>query len=156
MSVRRVLHGTLCAAALAASAPASAAEDASRAWQNWTLNCQGCHRPDGSGTPGGAPRMPGVVGRFLWTPEGRDYLTRVPGVATAPLPDDQLAELLNYVLRHYDGPNLPRAFRPYTAADIAEGRRRILRTDAAAARRALISKPPSEGAELQHQPQGGR
>jgi hypothetical protein len=140
MNLRPAFGGIVSAAVLAAASSAPAAE---RAWQDWVLNCQGCHRPDGGGSPGGAPAMPGVLGAFLRTAEGRDYLTRVPGVATAPLPDGELAELLNYVVRRYDGANLPRDFRPYTAAEIAEGRRRILRIDAAATRSRVLSRLPA-------------
>ena len=62
-----------------------------RAWQNWTLNCQGCHRPDGSGSEGTAPSLAGTVSKFLNVPGGRDYLGRVPGVATSPLGNADLA-----------------------------------------------------------------
>jgi hypothetical protein len=59
-------------------------------------------------------------------------------VATAPLSDSDLAEVLNYVLRRFDSADLSRDFRPYTAAEIAQGRRTILRTNAAEVRRQLI------------------
>ena len=42
--------------------------DMRRAWQNWTLNCQGCHRADGSGSAGTAPPIQGTVARFLMRP----------------------------------------------------------------------------------------
>ena len=68
------------------------------AWQNWTLNCQGCHRLDGSGSDGTAPSLAGTVAKFLWVPGGREYLIRVPGVATSPLSDADLAEVMNCML----------------------------------------------------------
>ena len=43
-----------------------------RAWQNWTLNCQGCHRPDGTGSAGTAPSLAGTVSKFLTVPGGRE------------------------------------------------------------------------------------
>ncbi|MGA0601260.1 c-type cytochrome [Caulobacter sp. KR2-114] len=110
------------------------------AWTNWALNCQGCHRPNGFGTPGGAPPLRGVVARFLTVEGGRAYLTRVPGVATAPLGDQDLADVLNFVLRHFDGGRLPPDFKPYTAAEIAAGRQSLLRTDAATTRQRLIAR----------------
>src|SRR5262245_8771458 len=65
------------------------------AWQHWVLNCQGCHRTDGSGSPETAPPLRGMVAQFTNVTGGREYLARVPGVATAPLTDTELAELLN-------------------------------------------------------------
>jgi mono/diheme cytochrome c family protein len=108
---------TLALAAGAARAEAVSGAD-HHAWQNWAVGCQGCHRPDASGSPKGAPPMKGVVARFLWVEGGRDYLMRVPGVATSPLGDADLAELLNFVLRHFDGEDLPRDFKPFTAEEI--------------------------------------
>jgi hypothetical protein len=136
------LLGAAVAAAMgcgvAGAEPLSPADQA--AWNHWAVNCQGCHRPDASGTPGGAPTMKGVVARFLQVDGGREYLTRVPGVATAPLPDRDLADLLNFVLRHFDGADLPADFKPYTAQEIAAGRRAPLRTEAAEMRRRLVAR----------------
>ena len=39
------------------------------------------------------------LGSLLATPAGRAYLVRVPGVAQAPLDDERLAALLNWVSR---------------------------------------------------------
>lgn len=128
----------LAFAGAAAAAPLAGPDQA--AWTRWALNCQGCHRPDGAGTPGGAPPLPGVVAAFLTVEGGRAYLTRVPGVASAPLGDQDLADVLNFVLRRYDGARLPDDFKPYTAAEIAAGRKAPLRTDAARARRQLIAR----------------
>src|SRR5260370_23019745 len=73
-----------------------------RAWQNWTLNCQGCHRPDGSGSAGTPPSLAGTVSRFLAGTGGREYLGRAPGVATSALSSTDLAELINWMfLRFY-------------------------------------------------------
>ncbi|MES2895462.1 MAG: cytochrome c [Pseudomonadota bacterium] len=123
----------------AASAQPVAGPDQA-AWTRWALNCQGCHRPDGAGTAGGAPPMRGVVAAFLKVDGGRAYLTRVPGVASAPLDDQELADVLNFMLRRYDGARLPANFKPYTAAEIAAGRKVPLRTDAARARQQLIAR----------------
>ncbi|KQW65554.1 hypothetical protein ASE17_19055 [Phenylobacterium sp. Root77] len=43
------------------------------------------------------------------------------------------------LLRRYDGAQLPVSFKPYTAAEIAAGRRAPLRADAARVRRELIA-----------------
>jgi hypothetical protein len=53
----------------------------------YMLQCRGCHRPDGAGTPGVVPPLAGFVGRFLGVPGGREFLVRVPGSAQSPLTD---------------------------------------------------------------------
>jgi hypothetical protein len=105
---------------------------------NYVLHCQGCHLADGAGTPGsGIPALAGSVGRFVRVPEGREYLTRVPGVAQSPLDDAALAELLNWVLHHFSAAELPADFVPYTAEEIGRGRRLPL-TDVEGVRRRLL------------------
>jgi cytochrome c553 len=114
--------------------------DAQRAWQNWTLNCQGCHRPDGSGSSGTTPGVAGNVARFLIAAQGREYLARVPGVATSPLSDGDLAEVLNWMLWRFDAQDLPADFVPFTAAEVADLRKRPLRLEASRMRSDLASK----------------
>jgi hypothetical protein len=134
------------AAPSAAVAPSGAAEappgvaSPQRAWQNWTLNCQGCHRPDGTGSAGTAPSLAGTVARFLSVPGGREYLGRVPGVATSPLPDADLAEVMNWMLWRFDREHVPTDFRPFTAAEIAQLRARPLRLEASQMRADLLQK----------------
>jgi mono/diheme cytochrome c family protein len=125
-------------------APAGVA-DARRAWQNWTLNCQGCHRLDGTGSEGTAPSLAGTVAKFLWVPGGREYLVRVPGVATSPLASDDLAEVVNWMLWRFDKANLPSAFQPFTAAEIAPLRTRPLRLEASQMRTDLLRKAEASG-----------
>ncbi len=124
-------------AAIPAGAPAGVA-NVQRAWQNWTLNCQGCHRQDGGGSAATAPPLKGNVARFLSVPGGREYLGRVPGVATSALSDANLSEVLNWMLWRFDAAHLPKGFKPYTAAEIGRLRKRPLRLDAAPMRRELL------------------
>jgi len=121
--------------------------DATLARQHYMLQCQGCHRPDGTGTMTTAPPMTGMVARFLAVPGGREYIVRVPGVATAVLTDIQLAELLNWTLYRFDAANVPASFQPYTATEVGALRRHPLRTEAKVLRAQLIS-------ELDQQPTG--
>jgi hypothetical protein len=114
-------------------------ENAQRAWQNWTLNCQGCHRSDGSGSDATAPGIADTVAKFLLVPGGREYLIRVPGVAASPLSDTDLAEVINWMLWRFDKEHLPASFQPYTAAEIAPLRARPLRLEASQMRSALLS-----------------
>jgi cytochrome c553 len=93
--------GWMLGAAHAQELPAGV-PNAQRAWQHWTLNCQGCHRQDGTGSEGTAPSLAGTVARFLAVPGGREYLGRVPGVATSPLSNEDLAEVMNWMLWRFD------------------------------------------------------
>lgn len=129
-------------AVLATPGPAAPAgvTHAQRAWQNWTLNCQGCHRPDGTGSAGTAPSLAGTVAKFLGVPGGREYLGRVPGVATSPLADADLAELMNWMLWRFDKGHLPADFQPFTGAEIGRLRTQPLRLEAAQMRTDLLSK----------------
>jgi cytochrome c553 len=115
-------------------------ENPQRAWQHWTLNCQGCHRPDGTGSDQTAPSIKGTVARFLSVPGGREYLSRVPGVAASPLSDADLAEVMNWMLWRFDREHVPADFQPYTAAEIGRLRTRPLRLEASQMRAALLKK----------------
>jgi mono/diheme cytochrome c family protein len=139
-----------CAALLLMIAPAAAspgvASDA-RAKMNWMLHCQGCHQPDATGSANGAPPMANIVARFLAVEGGREYLTRVPGVANAGLGDEELAELLNWTLATFDKDHLPADFAPFTAQEVGTGRAHPLVSDAATMRDALRLKFPASGNE---------
>jgi mono/diheme cytochrome c family protein len=127
-------------AALAQSSAPAGVENAQRAWQHWTLNCQGCHRPDATGSAGTTPSLAGTAAKFLWVPGGREYLTRVPGVATSALSDADLAEVLNWLLWRFDKENLPANFQPFTAAEVGAQRVRPLRLEASQMRADLLRK----------------
>lgn len=114
-----------------------------RAWQNYALNCQGCHRPDGAGSEKTAPPLAGVVATFIRVDGGREYLVQVPGVATSPVPDAELAELMNWMLWRFDGERMSSDFQPYTAAEVGLLRKAPLRTEASALREQLLSKAPA-------------
>lgn len=121
--------------------PAQGVYDRRRAWQNYALNCQGCHRPDGTGDGVTAPALAGHVGVFTALPGGRDYLSRVPGAATAPISDADLAELLNWVLWEFDAGHVAKGFKPYGAAEVGVLRARPLRTEATEVRAGLLAEP---------------
>jgi len=103
----------------------------------YALNCQGCHRADGAGTPGSVPPLAGSVARFLAAPGGREYLAQVPGVAQAPLDDATLAAVMNWMLEKFDHAHLPAGFVPYDAAEIGRLRTKPL-TDVESVRRRLL------------------
>jgi len=69
---------------------------------NYILQCQGCHRADGLGNNSadgsGTPSMLTFGRLFLSTPEGRDFFVSVPGVVNAPLSDEEMTHVINYVI----------------------------------------------------------
>lgn len=113
---------------------------------DYMLQCQGCHRADGSGSAGAVPDLRGSLRRFLAVPGGREYLVRVPGAAQAPLADARLAALLDWMIREFDPPGPGERLDPYAADEVARLRARpyaavepvrrdlLRRIDAAAAR----------------------
>jgi hypothetical protein len=123
-----------------AQSPPAGVDNAQRAWQHWTLNCQGCHRPDGTGSAGTTPSLAGTVGRFLSVPGGREYLGRVPGVATSSLSNADLSELMNWMLWRFDKEHLPANFQPFTAAELGQLRSAPLRLEASQMRADLLKK----------------
>jgi mono/diheme cytochrome c family protein len=113
--------------------------DADQAHVDYMLKCQGCHRPDGSGDDQSNPPMRGVVARFLTVPGGREFLGRVPGVATTNLDDTRLANLLNWTLYRFDAAHVPHDFHPYTPAELGRLRQNPLRLDRIETRMRLVA-----------------
>lgn len=114
-------------------------DNAQNARVDYMLKCQGCHRPDGTGNAVNTPPLADQVARFLAVPGGRDFLARVPGVASVDLDDRRTARVLNYTLYRFDGGHLPQGFRPYTAEEIGELRAKPLRLEREAERARLIA-----------------
>jgi mono/diheme cytochrome c family protein len=96
-----------------------------RAQFNYQMFCQGCHTPDGSGAKS-VPRMKDHVGYFLGTQEGREYLVRVPGSATSALGDEQLAEVLNWIIQEFAGDSADESYERYTPVEVARLRQQPL------------------------------
>ena len=105
----------------------------------YMLQCRGCHRPDGGGTPGVVPPLAGLVGRFLTVPGGREYLVRVPGSAQAPLSDAELAEVLNWIILRFGPAEVAQSFERYTPEEVAGVRQPPL-VDVDAVRRDLLER----------------
>ena len=93
---------------------------------DYTLHCQGCHLEDGRGTAPDVPALRDTLGKLVAQPGGREYITRVPGASQAPISDARLAAVLNWVLQAFNAKTLPSGFAPYTAEEIARGRRQVL------------------------------
>ena len=109
---------------------------------DYVVHCQGCHLQDGRGTPGKVPALAGSVGYLLGLPGGRSYLTRVPGVANAPLDDAQLAALLNWMIEAFGGLQTPPYWHRFTRAEVAHGRQSPL-FEVEETRSALLSGAPA-------------
>ena len=108
---------------LASVAPDAGADD-NRARINYMLHCQGCHLPEGEGIEGRVPPLKDFVGFFPHSDDGRAFLINVSGVATSALDDEQLSELVNWILRSFSKEELPKPFRPYMASEVAELRKK--------------------------------
>ena len=112
---------------------------AKMAKQNWILNCQGCHKIDGTGRPEkGLPNLTNEVAKFLGVEGGREYLSRVPGVTNASVNDTDLADLINWVLIQFDPEHIPQGHKPYTQAEVSQWRQHPLSIGAAKTRQKLL------------------
>lgn len=105
---------------------------------DYMLKCQGCHQPQGGGDMRHTPPLAGTVARFLSVPGGREFLGRVPGVATTDLDDRRLAQLLNWTLYRFDRDHIPADFKPYSAKEIGGLRKAPLRLERAETRARLV------------------
>lgn len=90
-----------------------------RAEFNYKMFCRGCHGPAGEGRKA-VPHMNNFVGNFLRFQAGRDYLVQVPGSANAALDDEQLTEVLNWIVLNISGESLPENFRAYSIDEVSK------------------------------------
>ena len=137
--------GLLCAGAAAAAAEADEAEAYRLAHLDYMLHCQGCHMADGSGVEGTVPPLPGEVGKFISSPEWRDYLVQVPGASQAFIDDEALARLMTWIIRRFD-PENAKDLKPYEAAEVGRLRRRPV-TNPTAVRQRIIAEVQRSSAE---------
>ena len=88
--------------------------------QDYMLYCMGCHGGQAEGVPGKVPPLAHALGRYMRTPAGRNYILRVPGAANSVLSDAQLAAVLNWLARTFDGDELDESHAAlFTAAEVA-------------------------------------
>jgi mono/diheme cytochrome c family protein len=129
--------------------PLAVADD-HRAQVNYMIHCQGCHLPDAVGFDGRVPRMKDFAGYFLHSEEGREFLIRVPGVSSASLPDDEIAELINWLLITYSAAQLPTDFAPFTKTEVARLRSRP-ESDPEATRKIILDRIAADSPALARQ-----
>ena len=115
-----------CTAALGAVLVGIAGPASADPRGDFLLHCAGCHLADASGVPPYVPSLAGPLGRLAASVEGRDYIARVPGAAQAPISDDALAAVLNWLLLEYNRETLPASFKPLRGAEVAKSRSRVL------------------------------
>jgi len=107
---------------LGAAAPASRADPQ----VDYLLHCSGCHMPDGSGLDQVVPTLHEVIGRIVAEPEGRAYIVRVPGVSQAPISDEKLTDVINWMLAEFSSETLPDDFEPFTVSEVGRSRSQLL------------------------------
>ncbi len=123
-------------------------DKAKQARQDWMLNCQGCHKVDGTGRPEkGLPNLTGEVSKFLAVEGGREYLSRVPGITNASVNDADLAELINWLLLRFDPDNIPDGHLPYTVEEVSVWRKHPLSIKAPQTREDLLAKLAQNNSE---------
>jgi hypothetical protein len=59
-------------------------------------------------------------------PGARGVPPRVPGIAQAPVSDDALAAVLNWLLLEYNRDTLPTSFKPLRGTEVAKSRACVL------------------------------
>jgi len=112
----------LLAVALLLQAPLAGADPRS----DYLMHCAGCHLADARGLPPEVPSLAGPLGRIVSSPAGRDYIARVPGAAQAPLSNEALAAVLNWLLLEFNRATLPADFQALRPAEVARSRSRVL------------------------------
>lgn len=121
-------------------------------------NCAVCHQPDGKGAPGVYPPLADWVGRYVALKDGRAYLIHVVANGMGgeikvgndtfegdmpPWPqlnDQQMADVLDYVLNGLNAKLLPKDFKPITGAEVHAERAKQFSSDQLHAERAALLK----------------
>jgi hypothetical protein len=101
--------------------------------------CSGCHGMQGNSAPAEIPVLRDRVGYFMCTKDGRDYLIRLPNVAYSAITDNQeLAEMMNFVVFGLGGNSAPKGAKPFGAAEVGRLRAKALGTQSLIAARAQV------------------
>jgi hypothetical protein len=117
------LAGAVAAAPAPNVAPPPYPREMTLAQSNYVEHCGGCHGIQGDAAPANLPSLRGRVGWFMCTPEARAYLMRLPNVARSRIADnDDLADLLNFMVFGLGGTSTPKDAKPFTGAEVARER----------------------------------
>jgi hypothetical protein len=97
---------------------------------DYVEHCSGCHGMQGNSAPADIPVLRDRVGYFMCTAQGREYLIRLPNVAYSAITDDQeLADMMNFVVFGLGGQSTPAKAKPFTAPEVAKLRGQALTTE---------------------------
>ncbi|MCY4265915.1 MAG: cytochrome c [Gammaproteobacteria bacterium] len=99
---------------------------AASARTNYLLYCSGCHLVNGKGNHPNVPTLHNELGRMMTVPAMREYLVRIPGAAQAPINDEELSAVINWVLQQWNADTLPAGFKKLTQAEVTAARQEIL------------------------------
>lgn len=138
LALRGCIAVLVCAAALGVHAQSGLnLKPMPRAARIYALNCQGCHGAAGVSVTE-IPTLAGRIGYFARLPEGRRYLMQVPNVALNPSSDEDIANMMNWLLATMSRDEMPPDFQPYSAEEVAQLRK--ARIDVAAERRRVVAE----------------
>lgn len=105
------------------TAPAPYPREMNLAQSDYVEHCGGCHGIQGDAAPADLPTLRGRVGWFMCTPEARAYLIHLPNIARSRITDnDELADLLNFMVFGLGGASTPKNTAPFTGAEVARER----------------------------------
>lgn len=93
---------------------------------NYLLYCSGCHLVNGEGNQPNVPTLHKELGRMMEVSAMREYLVRIPGSAQAPITDQELTDVINWVLEQWNTDTLPKDFQMLTLEEVTAARKRIL------------------------------
>jgi hypothetical protein len=139
--------------ALASGVIACSGASAYEPAMNYTLQCMGCHTPDGAGVPDRVPSIRATLLPFARMAEGRKFLVQVPGAAQSTLSNAELAVLLNWMIQNLsaergDFQRFTEAevasYRPHALVEVRATRERLLASHASASV-APPAQPPLQG-----------
>ena len=108
---------------------------------NYTLQCMGCHTPDGAGVPGHVPSIRTTLLPFARVAAGRQFLVQVPGAAQSTLSNAELAKLLNWMIENLS--NERGEYQRFTEKEVAGYRTHALVEVRATRERLLADQRPS-------------
>jgi mono/diheme cytochrome c family protein len=148
------LFALACAVALAAGAGAARADG----HNTFISNCAVCHQPDGKGAPSVYPPLADSVGRYVALKEGRAYMIDVVSFGMGgkidsggesfegdmppwpQLSDQDVADVLTYVLTGFNAKLLPADFKPISADEVKAERAKQLNAAAVHTERDALLK----------------
>jgi mono/diheme cytochrome c family protein len=110
----------------------------------YMMECQGCHLSDGAGGLNNIPTLKNNVANFPIVAGGREFLVQVPGVALSVLSDQELADVLNWMLSTFGPLEATALYPPYTPAEVATLRKQPME-DIVGTRAGLVARMVESG-----------